>query len=518
MTVALPTPDSDDFRRAQDIFLRALELESGQREAFIVSACGSNGPLLTLVRALINAGGRNEHFLEHPTHLSDPASQRPSYLPSGHMIGQYRIERILGEGGMGVVYLAHDAGLNRFVAIKALLPAYTHDPSRRERLQREARAAAAITHPCVAGVLELREHEGELFIVAEYVQGETLREEMSRGAASVARIIETATGIASALADAHDLGIVHRDLKPENIMRTAEGRIKVLDFGLARFGDSASQGNSLTVEGSVLGTLAYMSPEQIRREVVDGRTDLFALGILLHEMATGVHPFLARDQASTIARILETEPSPLGASSAGQSSGAGSVAMRAALEAIIRRLLRKRPGDRFSSAHELLEALERARDGRGASSAFPAGSPGPQRWWRVHHLATCVAYGGLMVPMWLAKVSIDGPGGGRRLGLVLFLATLGAAVASIVLRLHLWFTASSIPGQWVRQYRHATPWLRLSDSIAVLGLLVAGGALIVVNNTSDWLAAVLICAGVITGLSFAVIEPATTRAAFDHDG
>ena len=514
MSVAVLDPDSDDFRRARDIFLHARELDPDEREAFIVKACGANGALLEQVRKLLNADARNEHFLEHPTHVSDRASRHLSYLPSGHMIGQYRIERILGEGGMGVVYLAHDAGLNRFVAIKALSPEYTHDPSRRERLQREARAAAAIAHPGVAGVLELREHEGELFIVAEYVQGETLREEIRRGAASVARVIETAAGIASALADAHDLGIVHRDLKPENIMRTAEGKIKVLDFGLARFGKPGSQGISLTVEGSVLGTPAYMAPEQIRREVVDGRADLFALGILMHEMATGVHPFRARDQASTIARILETEPSPLGASSTGQSNEAGFTATRAALDAIVRRLLRKRPADRFSSAHELLEALERARDGRGASSAFPAGSPGPQRWWRVHHLATCIAYLGLMVPMWLAKLSIDGPG--ERLGLVLFLGTLGAAVASIVLRLHLWFTASSIPGQWVRQYRHATPWLRLSDSIAVLGLLGAGGALIV-SNTQEILAAVLICAGVITGLSFAVIEPATTRAAFDPD-
>jgi predicted Ser/Thr protein kinase len=415
---------------------------------------------------------------------------------------------------MGVVYLAWDEGLRRAVAIKAVSPRYTHDPSRRERLQREARAAAAIKHPGIAMVYELREHQADFFIVAEYVDGETLREEIQRGAATVLRVIETAARIASALAAAHDLGIVHRDLKPENIMRTPKGDIKILDFGLARIAEGGSDGGSLTLQGSVLGTLAYMAPEQIRRQPVDGRADLFALGILLHEMATGVHPFRAHDQASIIARILESEAPPLGASVAGKSDGAGS-AMRAALDAIIRRCLRKRSADRFGSAHELLDDLERARDGRGVSGTFAPGSLGPQRWWRVHHLATCIAYGGLMVPMFLARRAIDGPSG--RLGLMLFLATLGAVVASIVLRLHLWFTASSNPGQWTRQYRHATPWLRLSDSIAVLGFLVAGAALIA-SNTQDGLAAVLICAGVITGLSFAVIEPSTTRAAFDQDG
>jgi serine/threonine protein kinase len=514
MTV-LPDPDSQEYRRASDVFFRALDLEPGQREAFLVDACGSDTTMMSRVRALLDAHMRAGQFLEHPTHLSDPASVRPSYIAPGQMIGQYRIERILGEGGMGVVYLAWDGGMRRFVAIKALSPAYTHDPSRRERLRREARAAGAIRHSGIAIVFELREHEADVYIVAEYVEGETLREEIQRGAAIAARVIDTAAGIASALAAAHDLGIVHRDLKPENIMRTADGQIKILDFGLARIGESGSNGGSLTVEGSVLGTPAYMAPEQIRRQAVDGRADLFALGILLHEMATGVHPFRARDQASTIARILETEAPPIGASTAGQSEGAGS-AMRAALEAIIRRCLRKAPEDRFASAQELSAALERARDGRGASSAFASGPLGPQRWWKVHHLTTCIAYLGLMVPMLMARQAIDGSV--RRLGLVLFLATLGAVVASIVLRLHLWFTASSIPGQWARQARHATPWLRLSDSIAVLGFLVAGGALIVVNNANDGLAAVLICAGVITGLSFAVIEPATTRAAFDQDG
>ena len=375
MSVALNS-DSDDFRRARDIFLRALDLEPGPREAFIVNACGSNAPLLTQVRALLDADGRIDRFLETPTHMANPLTARKSHAAPGDLIGKYKIVRILGEGGMGVVYLADDERLKRRVAIKVLSPAYTHDPNRRERFQREARAAASLSHPGIPTVFDFEEHQGDFYIVAEYIEGETLRPGITRGAASVASVIETAAGIASVLAAAHEGGIVHRDLKPENIMRTPKGEIKVLDFGLARLRDFSSTDDNLTAPGSVLGTPAYMAPEQIRHGSIDGRADLFALGILLHEMATGIHPFLARNPASTIARILETEAPPLGASSSGQSDGAGSVAMRAALDAIIRRCLRKQPSERFASAHELLGALERARDGRGASSAFAAGRRG----------------------------------------------------------------------------------------------------------------------------------------------
>jgi serine/threonine protein kinase len=508
--------DAQDFGRARDIFFRALEVEPGQREVIILEACGSDTALLAQVRRLLDADAHvsADQFLDHPTHVSDRASDRPPYIKSGELVGQYRIEGKIGEGGMGVVYFAQDLRLPRRVAVKALSRAHTHDPSRRERFRREASAAAALSHPGIPTVFEFVEHQGELFIVGEYIDGKTLREEIARGPAALPHVIQTAAAIASALAAAHDAGIVHRDLKPENIMRAADGRIKILDFGLAHLRDFSSD-VTITKEGSLLGTPAYMAPEQLCFEPVDGRADLFALGILLYEMATGRRPSLSDNSGSTVSRIVEIDEIPLGGSSAGKSDAAESN-MRAAFISIIRRCLQKSPAGRFASAHEFQAALERARDGQSVPSPVLPPLPGPQRWWRVHHLATCIAYGGLMVPMWLARLSIDTSV--RRLGLVLFLATLGAVVASIVLRLHLWFTASSIPGQWTRQYRHATPWLRLSDSMAVLGFLVAGGALIVVNNDADGLAAVLICAGVITGLSFAVIEPATTRAAFDQDG
>jgi len=499
-----PNSGSDAWGLANELFHRALEVEPELRDAFLVSECGSNTALLGQLRAMIGAHGR-AGCLEAPADFVTEPATRPSYAAAGHQIGHYRIERILGEGGMGVVYLALDMSLGRLVTVKAVSPDYTHDVSRRERLRREARAAAALSHPNIATVFDFEEQDGDCFIVGEYVEGETLRQEIGRGPANVARVIETAAAIASALVAAHDRGIVHRDLKPENIMRTPSGQIKILDFGLARLGDSRSSEPSITTDGSVLGTPAYMAPEQFRGLAVDGRTDLFALGILLHEMATGIHPFRAGSAASTIVRILEDEPPPLGPASADRPDGAGP-SMRAALDAVIRTCLRKVPADRYSSAGELLAALDRARGGRSGPTPLATEAPAPARWWKVHQMATCISYAALMVPMWLARTSIGG-----KTGQLLFLTTLGAIVASAVLRLHLWFTATSIPSEWPRQYRQATPWLRLSDSIAVLGFLVTGA---VTPDTDEVLRLVLICAAVISGLSFALIEPATTRAAF----
>jgi hypothetical protein len=166
MSVALLNPDPDDFRRAQDIFLRALELDPDQREAFVVRECGSNGALLEQIRKFLDADARAriERFLETPTHMVNPLAARKPYANPGDLIGKYKIVRVLGEGGMGVVYLAWDDGLGRHVAIKALSPAYTHDPNRRERFQREAYAAAQLSHPGIPKVHHFEEYDGDFFI------------------------------------------------------------------------------------------------------------------------------------------------------------------------------------------------------------------------------------------------------------------------------------------------------------------------------------------------------------------
>ena len=197
-------------------------------------------------------------------------------------IGHYLIRGVLGEGGMGVVYLAEDSRLGRTVALKAVAPQYVGDPARRERLRREARAAASLQHPGIATVFALEEIDDHLYIAGEYVPGETLRDELARGPLTPARAVETMLAIARALAVAHERGVIHRDLKPENLMRTPAGDMKILDFGLARVHDPVSTDATLSAEGSVLGTPAYMSPEQIRGKTVDGRADLFALGVVLY--------------------------------------------------------------------------------------------------------------------------------------------------------------------------------------------------------------------------------------------
>jgi eukaryotic-like serine/threonine-protein kinase len=494
---ASASSDGDYFRRANDLFHRALDVPPQERDALLSRECGGDERLRQEVTALLDAHSRAETFLEEPNPERDAlALQRE--------VGHYRIERVLGVGGMGVVYLAHDTRLGRPVALKAITAAFTHDAGRRERLRREARAAASLTHPGVATVYAFEEIDDHAFIVGEYVAGETLREEIGRGALTASQTIDTAIGIADALAAAHDRGIVHRDLKPENLIRTPTGQVKILDFGLARLRDEGAHEAGLTEDGAVLGTPAYMAPEQIRRDPVDGRADLFSLGVVLYELVTGVQPFSGRDAASTIARILEVEPAAFPETDAGVPDDRR---LRSALDAIVRTCLRKLPAARFATARDLVAALERVRAGRFDSVPLPSAVSGVAlRWWKFHQAATCVTYAALMLPLWLARPNAGAP------GRYLFLAALGSAVASIVLRLHLWFTAASLPTEWKRQHRSVDPWLRVADSAMVACCLVTGG--LVVDN-SPALAGVLLCAAVAVLLSFTLIEPATRRAAFE---
>ena len=198
-------------------------------------------------------------------------------MAAGTDIGPYRIVEEIGRGGMGVVYDAEDTRLRRTVALKALPAEYARDPVRRERLTREARAAAALTHPSIATIYALEEHDGSLYLVSELVRGQTLRDELARGPLPPERLLPTLIELASGLAAAHAAGIVHRDFKPENIVRCLDGRVKILDFGLARL---AANETRLTQTGTALGTPGYMPPEQLAGQDVDARTDVFAFGVV----------------------------------------------------------------------------------------------------------------------------------------------------------------------------------------------------------------------------------------------
>jgi serine/threonine-protein kinase len=280
----------------------------------------------------------------------------PTPLPDlvGVSLGRFRVLAVLGRGGMGVVYRARDENLRRDVALKVLPRTYTDDPARRRRFLREARSAAAVSHPCVASIFEVGEAEGEVFIAMELVEGQSLRALFATGLLPVDRVLRIAVQIARGLAKAHERGIVHRDLKPENVMVDAEDHVKILDFGLAKAAPdtSAPDGASsteLTGEGQVFGTPAYMSPEQIRGVEADATTDVFSFGVMLHELLAGERPFQGAGMEILVA-IARDEAPPVGKTRPG---------IPAELEAIVARCLRKAPAQRYPSARELSTDLER---------------------------------------------------------------------------------------------------------------------------------------------------------------
>lgn len=261
-------------------------------------------------------------------------------------IGHYRIVSLIGEGGMGEVYLADDSRLGRRVAIKILPETVSRDPDAKRRMLREARAVAALDHPNVCTIHEVGEHEGRPFIVMQYVEGETLFQRMLHSRLTLTESLEIALQVAAALDEAHSHGVVHRDIKTLNIMLTPRGQVKVLDFGLARLEQGSEASVEVTKPGTVTGTAPYMSPEQLRGVPIDGRSDIFSFGVVLYEMAMGRRPFDRENAISTITAILFEEPPPVDADFA-------------PLAPILRRALAKEPSRRYATAALLLEDLKK---------------------------------------------------------------------------------------------------------------------------------------------------------------
>src|SRR5215472_8625311 len=232
-------------------------------------------------------------------------------LPGGSLIAHYRVVSHLGEGGMGTVYLADDTKLGRRVALKVLTPDVAADPDRMQRFVQEAKLASALTHPNVAYIHEIGHDGGLWFLAMEYVEGQPLSERIREGPMKNADILSVGMQVADALDDAHAKGIVHRDIKPANLMLTPRGHVKVLDFGLAKLEKTSARTEDtqlLTSAGLVLGTVEYMSPEQVLGRDVDHRTDIFSLGAVLYEMATGRLPYSGATPTETMARILQNQP------------------------------------------------------------------------------------------------------------------------------------------------------------------------------------------------------------------
>src|SRR5437773_1788482 len=305
------------YRQIDQIFQAALGLEPEQRVAYLDEACSGDEKLRQEVDSLITSDEGGLSFIDEPAFEMAArvlASDEPA-LAAGDLIDRYEVVSLLGSGGMGEVYLAHDEKLDRRIALKLLPSHFTMNEERLRRFQQEARAASALNHPNIITIHEIGQIENRNFIATEFVDGETLRQRMKHGPLSLNESLDIAIQVCGALAAAHNAGIVHRDIKPENIMLRRDGYMKVLDFGLAKLTEQRDQPTDVDAadnvdisSGLLMGTLKYMSPEQAQGQQVDQRSDIFSLGVVLYEMVTGHAPFKGEDTTHVVTSILKDQP------------------------------------------------------------------------------------------------------------------------------------------------------------------------------------------------------------------
>jgi len=351
------------LEKVEEIFHAALDQEPDKLNAFLDKKCAGDEVLRRKVEALLASHQEAGSFIETPV-----ASLAATIVENGEAdllicqtIGHYKISKRIGTGGMGEVYLASDITAGRKAALKLLPIRFTGDAQRLKRFQQEARAVVGLNHPNILTVYEIGADSSTHYIASELIEGETLRQRLTRGRMEVSEAVEIAIQVAGALTAAHEAGIIHRDVKPENIMLRPDGYVKVLDFGIAKLAEQdvpvtmAEEEALLLVEtnlGSILGTVRYMSPEQARGGSVDKRTDIWSLGAVLYEMAAGRGPFTGDVPREMMAAILATEPPPLRHYIANAPHE---------LQQIVGKALRKDPGERYQTANEMLEALKGLR-------------------------------------------------------------------------------------------------------------------------------------------------------------
>jgi eukaryotic-like serine/threonine-protein kinase len=366
---------AERYQQIEQLFHAALERKPEERATFLEQACGEDEALRREVESLLPYDEQARSFIGTP-----PANVAAAILAAeldqsmvGRTLGHYCILSRLGAGGMGEVYLAEDTKLGRKVAIKLLPPETADDEQSKKRLLREAQAAATLDHSNVCAIYEVGEQDGHGFIVMQYLEGETLSNRIKNKPLELKEALDVAVQVADALAEAHSRGVTHRDIKPQNIMISAKKQVKVLDFGLAKLIQDrqisiseATAESLITGPGMLVGTVPYMSPEQLRGEVVDARSDLFSLGVVLYEMIAGSPPFAGATVADLLVSILDKAPLPL-ASHVAEAP--------AALDHLINRCLAKQRQQRYPSARELLTDLRSLA--AQLSQPQPAAKPSP---------------------------------------------------------------------------------------------------------------------------------------------
>ncbi len=377
------------WQQINQVFDEAFEQPAAERAAFLTRVCAGDEELRRRVEAMLAADAQADLLLDRPAQAvaaellsAETSSTHESEILSGHTIGSYRLLREIGRGGMGKVYLARDERLDRRVALKLLPAGLTDDADRVARFQREARAASALNHPNILTIYDFGQDADQHYIAAELVEGRTLRALIGQPGCTLNQALDIAIQIASALAAAHAAGIVHRDIKPENVMLRTDGFVKVLDFGLAKLTElkardwdilRTSDGETgkptlplshspiltwATRPGILMGTVAYMSPEQARGLEVDARSDLFSLGVVLYEMLTGERPFTGETPTDVLAALIEREPPALPFGLLPEKADA---AVRAELQRVVSRALAKPLDKRYQTAGEMLDELKRLR-------------------------------------------------------------------------------------------------------------------------------------------------------------